>query len=105
MYARSTRTQIPLDRIDAWERGVEGLRSRLEQMEGYEGGYFLIDRKTGKALVVNFFDSERLLRNSHDASTQLRSEAWAASGITETPPEFETYEVAVEVRGRRRRAA
>jgi heme-degrading monooxygenase HmoA len=64
---------------------------RVRELPGFQGGYWLADRATGKVLAVVVFDSEEHLRQTDEAAAQLRQRAGSPSGVNFTS--VETYEV------------
>jgi heme-degrading monooxygenase HmoA len=46
----------------------------LQEVEGFEGVYLLVDRQSGKVLTITLWESEEALRESEQEATQLRSE-------------------------------
>ena len=92
MLARISVYRGSPDRIDeAIRYGQEQILPRLEQMEGFEEAYFLVDRLSGKALSITLWESEEAMRASEEAASQLRSESAEAAG--ETVESVERYEV------------
>jgi hypothetical protein len=40
---------------------------RTEQLDGYKGAYFFVDRQNGKSLTMTFWESEEAMRRSEIA--------------------------------------
>jgi heme-degrading monooxygenase HmoA len=83
------------------EEGEEGVRSfreqilpALKEMEGCEGALLLVDRSSGKAVGITFWEDEDALRASEEAAARLRQQAASNVGASE-PPVVERYDVAV----------
>ena len=74
----------------------------LQEVEGFEGVYLLVERQSGKVLTITLWESEEAMRASEEESNQLRSEhrgQWdqiptAEAGGQEVAG-VERYEVAV----------
>ena len=62
-------------------------------MKGFQRGYFLVDRKTGKGMSVALWDTENDMRASEEAVDRLRAQIATASGAQIVS--VERYEVAV----------
>ena len=94
MVARISTLQIPTDKIEQGirfmrETAIPRVRDRLRK--GMKQGYWCLDRKSGKAVVVTFWESEEAERATSAGAAQLRSEAQAALGSTAMS--VETFEV------------
>src|SRR5437870_12706138 len=96
MHARVTKFEGSPAQIEA---GIKDINERVipaaKKLAGFKGGYWLIDRASGKGFSVTLFESESALRASEDASAKLRSDAATASGAKITG--VERYEVIAEV--------
>jgi heme-degrading monooxygenase HmoA len=87
VFARASTFTGTSDQVDeAIRQAREDVVPRLEQLEGYRGAYFLVDRQNGKSLAVTLWDSE-------EAANTLRSETADALGTQMVG--VERYEVAV----------
>ncbi len=94
MFARVTTLQGTPEKIE------EAIRNFREQalpagrnMKGFQGGYFLVDRKTGKGMSVALWDTENDMRASEEAADRLRAQIASAAGAQIVS--VERYEVAV----------
>ena len=94
MFARVSTYHGDPGRID---EGLDNLREnivpRAQQMDGFKGLYYLLDRESGKALSVTLWASEEAMHASEEAANRLREESAEASG--ETIDNVERYEVVV----------
>jgi|SRR5919204_2125639 predicted secreted protein len=94
MHARVARYEIPLERIDDAVQGFRDAAVDLREIDGSQGGYFLVDRDEGKAYTITFWASGAALDSSDARAASLRRRAMEASGGT---VEFvDKVEVAVE---------
>jgi heme-degrading monooxygenase HmoA len=65
-------------------------------MEGNQGATLLVDRSSGKAITITYWDTEEHLQASVDAANQVRQRAADQGGLSIRSVEH--YEVAMEVR-------
>jgi heme-degrading monooxygenase HmoA len=94
VFARVSTFTGTSDEIDKAIREVQqNVLPRTEQLDGYKGAYFLVDRENGKSLAVTLWESEEAMRASEDAANSLRSEIADALGTQMVG--VERYEVAV----------
>ncbi len=94
MFARVSTFTGTSDQVDeAVSQAREDVMPRLEQLDGYRGSYFLVDRENGKTLAVTFWESEEAMRASEEEANTLRSEAADALGTQMVG--VERYEVAL----------
>ncbi len=68
----------------------------MKKLNGFKGYLGLVDRATGKAYAITFWDSEAALKASEAAAGQARSSA--VSDLTLSPPEVERMEVLIDTR-------
>jgi heme-degrading monooxygenase HmoA len=64
------------------------------QMEGNQGATLLVDRDSGKAITITYWDTEEHLRSSAEQANKLRQEAADTGGLSIRG--VESYEVAME---------
>jgi hypothetical protein len=78
-----------------FEEGIANLHQtvipRARELPGFQGGYWLADRVTGKFLAVVVYDSEEYVRQSDEVAAELRQQAGSIGGVNFTG--VETYEV------------
>jgi heme-degrading monooxygenase HmoA len=75
MFASVSSYQGPPDQIDDGLRyAQEKIVPSLQEAEGFEGVYLLVDRQSGKVLTLTLWESEEALRASEEEANQLRSE-------------------------------
>jgi hypothetical protein len=95
MHARVTRFEGSLEQVDAAIKLVkETIAPGAKRLEGFRGGYWLLDRASGKGFSVTLFNSESDLDKSEDAAAQLRAKGSSVAKITAV----ERYEVVAEAR-------
>jgi heme-degrading monooxygenase HmoA len=94
VFARVSTYTGTSDEIDEAIRHVrENTLSKLKQLDGYKGAYFLVDRQNGKSLAVTLWESEEAMGTSEEEANSLRSEVADALGTQMVG--VERYEVAV----------
>jgi len=94
MHARVTKFEGSPDQLDAAIKLVkETIVPGAKKLAGFKGGYWLVDRASGKGFSVTLFESEAALKASEDAAAQLRSQASSLTKITGV----ERYEVVAQV--------
>ena len=94
MFARVSAYRGDPAQIDkGLDHARENILPRVQQIEGFEGVYYLVDRESGKALTITLWESEEAMRASEEAANQLRSESADASAAT--VESVERYVVAI----------
>lgn len=95
MFARVTRFEGEPDQLGAAIKLVkETIVPAAKRLQGFKGGYWLVDRASGKGFSVTLFESESALHATEDDAAQLRSRASSVTKITAV----ERYEVVAEAR-------
>ena len=96
MYARVVTVSIQPDRLD---EVIQVFRDSIspvaKQQKGYKGGYFLTDRKTGKAISVALWETEADM-TAGETSNYLREQIAKVASAFTAAPVAEHYEVSVE---------
>jgi heme-degrading monooxygenase HmoA len=78
---------------DALVEGFSDQTDAIEQVEGFERAYLLVDREKGKAISITFWASESALEQSAEQANRMREEATSPSGGS--IESVESYEVAI----------
>ena len=95
MFARVTRYEGSPSEIEAGIKLIkETIAPGAKRLQGFKGGYWLLDRANSKGFSVTLFESESALRASEDAAAQLRSGVAQTSGAKITG--VEQYEVVAQ---------
>ncbi len=94
MFARVTTYEGPPDKLDevlhvTREKVIPG----AEKLEGFEGAYLLVDRKTGNSMSISLWRSEKDVHASEEAGSRLRSQGTSAGSSKELS--VHTYEVGI----------
>lgn len=100
MFARSVAVQADPNRIDEGIEYVRGpVTDTLRAQQGSQGLSMLVDRDSGRVIVVSGWASEAAMHASESALAPLRT-AWP--GLSkERPPQVDLWEMAVMHRVRR----
>lgn len=77
-------------------KGFEDAMDAVGEMEGNRGATLLVDRNSGKAITITYWETEEHLRSSAEKANKIRQEASDASGLSILG--VESYEVALESR-------
>ena len=94
MFARVSTYQGDPGQIDeGLNYARENILPRVQQVDGFEGVYYLVDRESGKALTITLWESEEALRASEEEANRLRSES--AESASATIESVERYEVVI----------
>jgi len=93
MHARVTTVHGNPAGVDA---GIENFRTNVAPFarEHGKGSLLLVDRETGDAMVVSFWEDEASLRASEERANALRADAAEQMAASEAPG-VGRYEVAV----------
>jgi heme-degrading monooxygenase HmoA len=93
MHARVTTVRGNPAGVDA---GIENFKQNVQPFarEHGRGSVLLVDRETGDALVVSFWEDEASMRASEEAANALRAQAAGQMQVSEDPG-VARYEVAV----------
>src|SRR5258706_13401419 len=76
MYARLTVTQSRPDQIDDARRFIENdVVPATKLLPGFKGGYWAVDRTSGKAVGLTLFATETDLTSSEAAAQKIRKQA------------------------------
>lgn len=94
MHARVTKFEGSPQEI---ETGIKQIKEQVipsaKKLAGFKGGYWLLDRSSGKGFGITLFESESAVRASEDAAAKLR-DAVQTGGTKITG--VERYEVVAE---------
>jgi hypothetical protein len=81
MFARVSTLEARPEQLDEMNReGVEHILPALRMQEGFGGGLVLVDRPSGKVLVISLWESEHAMDITEEAAYWLRSFGVEASG-------------------------
>ena len=95
MHARVTRFEGAPDKADEFIKYTkETIIPSAKKISGFKGGYWLLDRQSGKGLSVTLFETEAALKASEDSAGQIRNQATQVLGAKMTG--IERYEVVAQ---------
>ncbi len=93
MHARVSTYTFDASRADELVAAFESGIGAIEDEEGMEGAYLLVDRANGKAITMTLWASEEALTASAPSADEVRSSATERVGGTIDT--VESYEVAL----------
>ena len=82
--------------FDSGVQAFQNAVSSVEEMDGNQGATLLVDRDSGKAITITYWDTQEQLQASVEAANQIRQQAADAGGLSIRAVEH--YEVAMEER-------
>jgi len=82
--------------VDSAMQRFEDALKDLKQLDGHQGATLLVDRNSGKAVTITYWDTEDHLQASVEAANKLRKQASDAGGLSIL--DVAHYEVAMEQR-------
>ncbi len=96
MFARILRSRLKLDKIEeATKTFRENVIPLCREQEGFKGGYFMSDPKTGESVAITFWESrEAMLANEQSHFFQQQVAKFIPFYVK--PPVREAYEVILE---------
>jgi heme-degrading monooxygenase HmoA len=95
MFARLTTLQGSPERADEAIRFIqETVLPQAKQQAGFQGGYWGLDRSTGKGIALTLWESEQAVRDSEPSGQQVRQEG--ARAIGGDVVSVETFEIVAQ---------
>ncbi len=96
MFARLTKVQVNVDRLDETIKLFEeSVIPAAKSQKGYRGAYLLTDRKTGKGVAIALWDSEEdAIANEQSGYYQEQVDKF--KDFFTAPPVREGYEVSLQ---------
>ena len=96
MFARLGAWQGSAEELERWiERGREHVKPSIRQDAGLKAAYWLVDRESGKALIVTLWESEEAMRASEEARRRRQAATSAATGAQGTTERYEIVDALV----------
>ena len=96
MLARAVNVQFQPDKVKEASRIVrEEIVPAMEELDGFEGQFLLMQRDTGQAISLKLWETEDAL-TAFESSSLYGELMGRLSGVLAGPPEGEQYDVAVE---------
>jgi hypothetical protein len=79
--ARVSRIEGDPSQLDEGTQHARGeILPRIKELQGYKGALGLVDRRSGRTLLVSFWESEQAMRSSEQPAEGLRKQAAEAGG-------------------------
>ena len=95
MFARVTLTEASPEGVEEAVRHIrEAVLPEVRKLQGFKGLYLLLDRETGKQMVIALWETQNDLDASVEIAKRLRAQYVQAAAAQ--PPKVEVYEVAVQ---------
>jgi heme-degrading monooxygenase HmoA len=98
MLARVARYEVNSDRIDEAVAAFGDAAKEIEGLDGFAGGWVLVDHEDGRTMTVTLWDNFAALENSERTAGKARREAAGAVGGSVLS--VEKFEVAQELGAR-----
>lgn len=98
MVARVARYEVPQDKIDEAVAAFGEAGAQIENLDGFAGGYVLIDREDGRTMTVTLWTNSAAMENSEASAGRIRRQAAQTAGGTVLS--VEKFEVAQELAAR-----
>jgi heme-degrading monooxygenase HmoA len=98
MLARVARYEVSSDRIGEAVAAFGDAAKELEGLDGFAGGWVLVDHEDGRTMTVTLWENFAALENSERTAGKLRREAAGAVGGSVLS--VEKFEVAQELGAR-----
>ena len=93
MFARIGTWQGSPAELESWTvRAREQVKPSIQQDAGLTAAYWLVDRASGKALIVTFWESEDAMRASEEARARRQAGTSAATGARVTTERYEVVD-------------
>ena len=98
MQARVARYEVGTDRIqDAIDSFGEAVKE-IEQLDGFAGGYILVDHEDGRTMTITLWESDAALYESEKTARAARNKA--SGDVGGSVLSVEKFEVAHELEAR-----
>jgi heme-degrading monooxygenase HmoA len=98
MLARVARYEVESSRIDDAVTAFGDAAKEIEGLDGFAGGFVLVDHEDGRTMTVTLWENFAALENSERAAGKARREA--ANTVGGSVLSVEKFEVAQELTAR-----
>jgi heme-degrading monooxygenase HmoA len=95
MLARVARYEVDPARIDSAVQAFAEAASEVEQLQGFAGGYVLVDPDDGRTMTLTLWENSAVLENSEPVAGRARRRA--AEAVGGSVLSVEKFEVAREL--------
>jgi heme-degrading monooxygenase HmoA len=96
MLARVARYEFDPARIDAAVQAFADAAVEIEHLQGFAGGYVLVDPEDGRTMTVTLWENAAVLENSEHVAGRARRRA--AESVGGSVLSVEKFEVTQELR-------
>jgi len=98
MLARVARYEVETQRIDDAVQAFGEAAGQIEELQGFAGGFVLVDPQDGRTMTVTLWENLATLENSEPLAGRARRQA--AEAVDGSVLSVETFEVAHELGAR-----
>jgi heme-degrading monooxygenase HmoA len=98
MLARVARYEVETQRIDDAVQAFGEAAGQIEELQGFAGGFVLVDPQDGRTMTVTLWENLATLENSEPVAGRARRQA--AEAVDGSVLSVETFEVAHELGAR-----
>lgn len=95
MLARVARYEFDAGRLDEAARAFGEAAAQIEELDGFAGGYVLVDPDDGRTMTITLWENSAVLENSERVARKARREA--ADAVGGSVLSVEKFEVAREL--------
>jgi heme-degrading monooxygenase HmoA len=95
MLARVARYEFDAGRLDEAVQAFGEAATQIEELDGFAGGYVLVDPDDGRTMTVTLWENSAVLENSERVAGNARRQAAAA--VDGSVLSVEKFEVAREL--------
>jgi heme-degrading monooxygenase HmoA len=92
MLARVARYEVDPARIDVAVQAFAEAAGEVEQLQGFAGGYVLVDPEDGRTMTLTLWENAAVLENSESVAGRARRRA--AESVDGSVLSVEKFEVA-----------
>jgi heme-degrading monooxygenase HmoA len=98
MLARVARYEVASERIDDAVDAFRQAAGQIEQLDGFAGGYVLVDHEDGRTMTITLWENQAALEGSAKTAGSVRREA--ANTVEGSVLSVEEFEVAQDLGAR-----
>ena len=95
VVARLSTFEGPADAIERMRQDFDRLGDELREINGFEDGYLLVDRDTGRVVTFTLWDNRAALEASTEKANEMRERV--ASAAQYEIKTVDSYEIALRV--------
>ena len=96
MLARVARYEVNQDRLTDAVEAFNDAGREIEHLEGFAGGYVLVDYEDGRTMTLTLWESDAALEASESTARSARNRA--AGAVDGSVLSVEKFEIALELR-------